>query len=199
MKSGKPAQAATERYPSSSNTWALAEYRSKPIASRQPHDFTTRQSGIDAASALGWVNSHAVQPGQVDDEAVGGAPAHETVAPAPNGDFQAVSASEFDGVPDIIGVGTPCDQGGASLRVGIPKIDASRCLITGVRGENETALQLCAELLESVRIDLASVVDFELTRGRRQPQRSGCGERLLDELATTLAGAKIHEWEALIV
>jgi len=58
---------------------------------------------------------------------------------------------------------------------------------------------LCAELLESVRIDLASVVDFELTRDCRQPQRSGCGERLLDELATTLAGAKIHEWEALIV
>jgi hypothetical protein len=78
-------------------------------------------------------------------------------------------ASEFDGVPDIIGVGTPCDQGGSSPRVGIPKIDASRCLITGVRGENETALQLCAELLKSVRIDLASVVDFELTRGCRQP------------------------------
>ena len=81
-----------------------------------------------------------MQPGQVDDEAVGGAPAHGTVAPAPNGDFQAVSASEFDGVPDIIGVGTPCDQGGASLRVGIPKIDASRCLITRVRGENETSV-----------------------------------------------------------
>jgi len=42
-------------------------------------------------------------------------------------------------------------------------------------------------------------VDFELTRGCRQPQRSGCGERPLDELATTLAGVKIHEWEALIV
>jgi hypothetical protein len=120
------------------------------------------------------------------------------MAPAPNGDFQAVSASEFDCVPDIIGMGTACDQGGASLRVGIPKIDATRCLITRVRGENETALQLCAELLESVRIDWASVVDFKLTRGCRQPQRSGCGERLLDELATTPAGVKIHEREALI-
>jgi hypothetical protein len=105
-----------------------------------------------------------------------------------------MSASEFDGVPDIIGVGTPCNQGGSPLRVGVPKIDASRCLITGVRGENEAALQFCAELLESVRIDLASVASFELTGGCRQPQRYGCGERPLDELATALAGVKIHGW-----
>ena len=49
----------------------------------------------------------------------------------------------FDrGVPDIIGMSTPRNQGGSSLRAGVPIIDASRCLITGVRWENETALQL---------------------------------------------------------
>src|SRR5262245_5612812 len=195
MKSGKPAQAATERYAGSPNTRALPEYRSKPIASREPHDFTTQHSRIDAGGPLGWVDSHAVHPGQVDDEAVGGAPAHWTVAPDPHGDFQSMSAREFDGVQDIIGVGTPCNHCGSSLRVGVPKINASRCLITGVGGENETAFQLCAELCESVRIDLASVVDWESTEGCRQPQSCGCGERPLDELATTLAGVKIHEWE----
>ena len=49
-----------------------------------------------------------------------------------------------------------------------------------------------------VRIDLRSVADFELTGGCRQPQRSGGGERRLDELATTLAGVKIHGWEAVL-
>jgi hypothetical protein len=121
------------------------------------------------------------------------------MAPGPHGDFQSMSEREFDGVQDIIGVGTLCDQRGSSLRVGVPKIDASRCLITGVRGENETAFQLRAELRESVRIDLASVGDLESTEGYRQPQRSGCSERPLDELATTLAGEKIHEWEVVIV
>jgi len=47
MKSGKPAQAATERYPGSPNTRALPEYRSKPIASSHPHDFTTQYSRIE--------------------------------------------------------------------------------------------------------------------------------------------------------
>jgi hypothetical protein len=103
-----------------------------------------------------------------------------------------MSASEFDGVPDIIGVGTPCNQGGSPLRGGVPKIYASRCLITGVRGENEAALQLGAELLESVRIYFASVLDFELTGGCLPPQCCGCGECPLDELATALAGVKIH-------
>jgi len=32
-----------------------------------------------------------------------------------------------------------------------------------------------------------------------QPQRSSCGERPLDELATALTGVKTHGWEALIV
>ena len=44
-----------------------------------------------------------------------------TVAPAPDSDFQSMSTSEFDGIPNIIGVGTPCNQGGSSVRVGIPK------------------------------------------------------------------------------
>ena len=125
MESGKPAQAATERYPGSPNTWALTQYRSKPIASSHAHDFTTQHSPIDAASALGWVDRHAVHPGQVNDEAVGGAPAHMTVAPTPHGDFQCMSTSEFDGVPDIIGLGTQCNYGGSPLRVGVPIIDAS--------------------------------------------------------------------------
>jgi hypothetical protein len=112
-----------------------------------------------------------------------------TVAPAPYSDFQSISASEFYGVSDVIGVDTLCNQGGSSLRVGIPIIEASSCLITGIRGENETALQFRAELVESVRIDLASVWDFDLSGGSRQPRRSGYGERPLDELATTLAGA----------
>jgi len=121
------------------------------------------------------------------------------VAPAPHSYFQSMSTSEFDGVPDIIGMSTPCNQGGSSLRVGVPKIDAPRCLITGVGWENETALQLCAELLESVGINLASVVDFDLTEGCRQPQRSSYRERPLDELATALTGLKIHGQEAIIV
>ena len=62
MKSGKPAQAATERYPGSPNTRALPEYWSQPIASRHPHDFTTQHSRIDAASVLGWVDRHTVHP-----------------------------------------------------------------------------------------------------------------------------------------
>ena len=121
------------------------------------------------------------------------------VAPAPHSDFESMSTSEFDGVPDIIGMSTPCNQGRSSLRVGVPIIDASRCLITGVGWENETALQLCAELLQSVRINLASVADFDLTGGCRQPQRSSYRERPLDELATALTGMKIHGWEAIIV
>jgi hypothetical protein len=122
------------------------------------------------------------------------------VAPAPHSDFQSMSTSEFYGVPDIISMSTPCNQGGSSLRVGVPKIDAPRCLITGVGWENDTALQLCAEFLESVRINLAYVVTgSDLTEGYRQPQRSSCGERPLDELATALTGVKIHGWEALIV
>jgi hypothetical protein len=121
------------------------------------------------------------------------------MASAPHGDFQCMSASEFHGMQDIIRVGTSCNQGGSSLRVGVPKKDASRCLITGVRWENETALKLCAELLESVRIDLASVADFELTGGCRQPQRCRCGERSRNELATTLAHVKVHGFEAVIV
>jgi hypothetical protein len=121
------------------------------------------------------------------------------VAPAPHSDFQSMSTSEFDGIPDIIGVDTPCYQGGSSLRIGVPKKDTSRCLITGVRWKNEAALQLCAEFLESVRINLAYVTGCDLTEGCRQPQRSSCGERPLDELATALTGVKIHGWEALIV
>jgi hypothetical protein len=39
---------------------------------------------------------------------------------------------------------------------------------------------------------LASVVDFDLTEGCRQPQRSSYRERPLDELATALTGLKIH-------
>ena len=108
------------------------------------------------------------------------------VAPAPHSYFQSMSTSEFDGVPDILGMSTPCNQGGSSLRVGVPKIDAPRCLITGVGWENETTLQLCAELLESVRINLVSVADFDLTERSRQPQRSSDRERLVDELATGL-------------
>ena len=199
MKSGKPAQAAPERYPGSPNTRALPEYRSQPIASRYPHDFTTQHSRIEAASVLGRVDRHAVHPGQVDDEAVGGAPAHMAVAPASHSDFQSLSASEFDSVPDIIGMGAPYNQSGSSLRVGVPKMHASRYLITGVRWENETPLQLCPELLESVRINLASVADFDLTEGRRQPQRSSYREGPLNELAAALSGGKIHWWEALIV
>ena len=121
------------------------------------------------------------------------------VAPAPHSDFQSMSTSEFDGIPDIIGMSTPCNQGGSSLRVGVPKKDTPRCLITGVRWKNEATLQLCAEFLESVRINLAYVTGCDLTEGCRQPQRSSCGERPLDELATGLTGVKIHEWEALIV
>jgi hypothetical protein len=119
------------------------------------------------------------------------------VAPAPHSDFQSMSTSEFDGIPDIIGVDTPCNQGGSSLRVGVPIKDTSRCLITGVRWKNEATLQLCAEFLESVRINLAYVMGCDLTEGCRQPQRSSCGERPLDELATALTGVKIHGWEAL--
>ena len=52
MKSGKPPQAATERYPGSAHTWALPKHRSKPMASCLPHDFTTQHSRIDAGSAL---------------------------------------------------------------------------------------------------------------------------------------------------
>ena len=113
-----------------------------------------------------------------------------TVAPATDRDFQSMSPREFNGVQDIIGVGTPDHQGGSSLRVRIPKVHASRCLIARIRGENETTFQLCAEFRECVRTDLASVSDFELTAGCRQPQRSGCGERPLDELATILAGCE---------
>jgi hypothetical protein len=49
------------------------------------------------------------------------------------------------------------------------------------------ALQMCAELLERVRIDLRSLAEFTLTGACRQTQRSGCGERALDELATIVA------------
>src|SRR5262249_50873803 len=132
------------------------------------------------------------QPGQVYDDAVGGAPPHVTMAPAAHGDFQSLSAGEFDRVPDVVGVDTPCNQRWSSLYVGIPKIDTSCCVIVGVCWENQTPLQLCAESLECVRIDLASVSDFELSRGCRQPQRSGDGEGALDELATTLVTAKLH-------
>jgi hypothetical protein len=58
---------------------------------------------------------------------------------------------------------------------------------------------LCAEFLESVRINLAYVTDSDLTESFRQPQRSSCGERPLDELAAALTGMKIHGWEAIIV
>src|SRR5262249_8751707 len=76
MKSGKPTQAATERYPGSPNARALPKYRSQPIPSRHPHDFATHHSPIDAGSVLGWVDRHAVHPDKVNDEPVGGAPAH---------------------------------------------------------------------------------------------------------------------------
>jgi len=121
------------------------------------------------------------------------------VASAPHSDFQSMSTGEVDGVPDIIGVSTPCNQGGSSLRVGVPKIDASRYLITRVRWKNEATLQLCTEFLESVRINLASVSGSDLTEGSRQPQRSSCGERLLDELATALTGVKIHVFVSRIL
>ena len=121
------------------------------------------------------------------------------VASAPHRDFQSMSTSEFEGIPDIIGVDTPCNQGGSSLRVGVPKKDTSRCLITGVGWKNEATLQLCAEFLESVCINMAYVTGCDLTEGCRQPQRSSCGERPLDELATALTGVKIHGCEAPIV
>ena len=35
MKSGKPAQAASERYPCRADTWALPKHRSQAIASRR--------------------------------------------------------------------------------------------------------------------------------------------------------------------
>jgi hypothetical protein len=103
-----------------------------------------------------------------------------------------MSAGEVDGVPDIIGLSTECNQGGSSLRVGVPIIDAPRCLITGVRWKNKNALQLGAELLESVRINLAAVADFELTVGCSESQRRGCSENLLKEVATTLPSVNIH-------
>src|SRR5215475_11056184 len=114
------------------------------------------------------------------------------MAPAPHSDFQSMSAGEVHGVPDVIGLSTACNQDGSSFRVGVPKVDTSRCLITGVRWKNEATLQLCAEFLESVRINLAYVTASDLTEGSRQPQRSSCGERPLDELATALTGVKIH-------
>jgi hypothetical protein len=56
------------------------------------------------------------------------------VTPAPHRDFEFMFAREFDGAKDIIGADTPCDQSWLSLRVGIPKEDASRGLVTGVGG-----------------------------------------------------------------
>jgi hypothetical protein len=63
-----------------------------------------------------------------------------TVATTPHGDLQGMSAGEFYGVLDVIGAGASYNQLGSSLRVGIPIVDASRCLVTGIRGENETTL-----------------------------------------------------------
>jgi len=114
------------------------------------------------------------------------------MAPAPHSDFQSMSAGEVDRVPDIIGLSTACNQDGSSFRVGVPKVDTSRCLITGIRWKNEATLQLCTEFLESVRINLAYVTGSDLTEASRQPQRSSCGERPLDELATALTDVKIH-------
>src|SRR5215469_2693174 len=114
------------------------------------------------------------------------------MAAAAHGDFQSMSAGEFDRVPNVVSVDTPCNQRWSSLYLGIPKIDTSCCVIAGVCGENETALELCAESLECVRIDLASVSDLELSTGCRQPQRSDDGEGLLDELATALVSVKPH-------
>jgi len=114
------------------------------------------------------------------------------MAPTSDGDFQAIIASKFDGVSDIIGVGTTCNQGGSSLRAGIPIIDASRRLITGVGGQNQSALEPGTKFFESFRIDIA---DFHLTRSCRETQRSSCGERPLDKLATTLSPVKSHGWK----
>ena len=62
MKSGKPAQAASERYPGRADTWALSEHRSQAIASGGPHDLTTQHACIDAASARGWIDGHLFIP-----------------------------------------------------------------------------------------------------------------------------------------
>ena len=131
---------------------------------------TTRHPRIDSANALGRVDRHAFHACQVDDEAVGGPPSHWTVTPASYSHFQSISARKFDGAPDVIGLDTPRNRHRSLFsRVGVPIIDAARRLITGVRGDDKTTLQLCAELVESVRIDLPSVGGFELTGGCGPP------------------------------
>ena len=107
-------------------------------------------------------------------------------------DFQFMSARELDGVQDVIGVGTPSNQCGPSLRVGVPKIDAASCLITGVRRENESAFHPYAKLRESTRIDLAAVRNLKRTASCRQRKCPCCSERPLDELATVVTGMEMH-------
>jgi hypothetical protein len=91
---------------------------------------------------------------------------------------------EFNGIPHIVGVGAPCHQSGPSLGVRVPEIDATRGLITWICGENEPAFQTCAKLLERAGPDWVPLAELTLTGGWRQSQRAGCGEGLLDELAT---------------
>src|SRR5665213_630851 len=107
-------------------------------------------------------------------------------------------ASKFNCVPDIISIGTLRNHCGPSLSTGIPKKDAPRCLITRFSGENETALQLCAKLLKSARIDLTAAESCDLTRHPLEPQGGGCGECLLDEFATTLPRLNIHGYVVLV-
>jgi hypothetical protein len=114
------------------------------------------------------------------------------VASGPHRDFQPVRPRELDSVQDIISVSASCHQFGPFLRAGVPKVDSSCGLISRVRGENETAFQLCAEFCECVSTDLVSVVDPEATAGCHQPQCAGYGERPFDELATILMSGEIH-------
>jgi len=107
------------------------------------------------------------------------------VTTGPHGDLKTVSLRELDCVQHIVGVSTPDNERGPSLRLGIPEVHAPRTLIARVRGENEASLELGAECREGVRFDVVSVRDLPTAPGR-DGQCAGGRECLLDELSTIL-------------
>ena len=160
--------------------------------SGDPHDLTAQHSGTYVRDTPGWINRHLLHPGQVDDEAVGGAPAQVTVAARSHGNFQTVGAGELDRVSDIIIVNTARNECWPSLCSGVPVKDASYLFVFSVCRENELTLQPRPELLDGTRIDLNSVGALKSMAGGCQSGCHGQGQRLFDELASALRGCGMH-------
>jgi hypothetical protein len=114
------------------------------------------------------------------------------VASTANGDLQATLTGELETISNVVNVRASHNSGRPSFCYRIPTKDSSRFVIPRVCRASEATFQLSLQLVESGRIDGRSRSAFNLSGCSRKSERSGRGERPLNEPATTLVRIKAH-------